>query len=50
MTLQEALAPDNLVAFQMNGETLPHEHGCPARLISPGWYGVANVKWLTEMS
>ncbi|MBV8831955.1 MAG: molybdopterin-dependent oxidoreductase, partial [Acidobacteriaceae bacterium] len=30
----------------MNGETLPPEHGFPVRLIAPGWYGIANVKWL----
>ena len=47
MTLEEALAPDNLVAYEMNGAALPPEHGYPARLIAPGWYGVANVKWLT---
>ena len=47
MTLEEALAPDNLVAYAMNGAPLPREHGFPARLIAPGWYGVANVKWLT---
>jgi DMSO/TMAO reductase YedYZ molybdopterin-dependent catalytic subunit len=47
MTLAEAMAPDNLVAYSMNGEPLPPEHGFPARLIAPGWYGVANVKWLT---
>ena len=31
----------------MNGETLPIQHGYPLRLIVPGWYGVASVKWLT---
>ncbi len=49
MTLAEALAPDNLVAYLMNGAPLPPEHGFPARLIAPGWYGVANVKWLTHI-
>ena len=33
----------------MNGEPLPPEHGFPARLIPPGRYGVANVKWLTSI-
>ena len=33
----------------MNGEPLPAEHGAPVRLIAPGWYGVANVKWLTRI-
>jgi DMSO/TMAO reductase YedYZ molybdopterin-dependent catalytic subunit len=49
MTLAEAMAPDNLVAYSMNGAPLPPEHGFPARLIAPGWYGVANVKWLTSI-
>ena len=33
----------------MNGVPLPNEHGAPVRLIAPGWYGVANVKWLTRI-
>jgi len=49
MSLAEAMAPDNLLCFEMNGETLPRDHGFPVRLIAPGWYGVANVKWLTRI-
>jgi DMSO/TMAO reductase YedYZ molybdopterin-dependent catalytic subunit len=49
MSLAEAMAPDNLLCFEMNGATLPREHGFPVRLIAPGWYGVANVKWLTRI-
>ena len=41
--------PDNLLCYEMNGEPLPPEHGFPVRLIAPGWYGVANVKWLTRI-
>ncbi len=33
----------------MNGESLPKEHGYPLRLIVPGWYAVASVKWLTDI-
>ena len=33
----------------MNGEPLPPEHGFPVRLLAPGWFGVANVKWLTRI-
>ena len=36
-----------LLAYAMNGEPLPAAHGFPLRLIVPGWYGVASVKWLT---
>jgi DMSO/TMAO reductase YedYZ molybdopterin-dependent catalytic subunit len=38
-----------LVAYAMNGAPLPAEHGFPVRLIVPGWYGVASVKWLTSI-
>jgi len=33
----------------MNGEPLPHKHGAPLRLIAPGWYGIACVKWLKRI-
>jgi DMSO/TMAO reductase YedYZ molybdopterin-dependent catalytic subunit len=49
MTLADALNPDNLLCYEMNGRPLPPEHGAPLRLIAPGWYGVANVKWLTRI-
>jgi DMSO/TMAO reductase YedYZ molybdopterin-dependent catalytic subunit len=49
MSLAEALNPDNLLCYEMNGVPLPREHGFPVRLIAPGWYGVANVKWLTRI-
>lgn len=37
---------DTLIALTMNGAPLPPDHGFPARLIVPGWVGIANVKWL----
>jgi DMSO/TMAO reductase YedYZ molybdopterin-dependent catalytic subunit len=49
MTLENALKPDLLVAYALNGEPLTCEQGFPVRLIVPGWYGVANVKWLAEV-
>ena len=49
MSVAEALDPDNLLAYEMNGAPLPAPHGAPLRLIAPGWYGVANVKWLTRI-
>jgi DMSO/TMAO reductase YedYZ molybdopterin-dependent catalytic subunit len=49
MSLQDALSRDNLLCYEMNGDRLPPEHGFPVRLIAPGWYGVANVKWLTRI-
>jgi DMSO/TMAO reductase YedYZ molybdopterin-dependent catalytic subunit len=49
MSLDEALHRDNLLCYEMNGEALPPKNGFPVRLIAPGWYGVANVKWLTRI-
>lgn len=49
MSLADALNRDNLLCYEMNGDPLPPEHGFPVRLIAPGWYGVANVKWLTRI-
>ena len=49
MSLDDAMTGDNLLCYEMNGRPLPGEHGFPVRLIAPGWYGVANVKWLTRI-
>jgi DMSO/TMAO reductase YedYZ molybdopterin-dependent catalytic subunit len=49
MSVEEALDGENLLCYEMNGLPLPQEHGFPVRLIAPGWYGVANVKWLTHI-
>ncbi len=38
--------PEVLVAYEMNGAPLPPQHGSPLRLVVPGWYGMAHVKWL----
>jgi DMSO/TMAO reductase YedYZ molybdopterin-dependent catalytic subunit len=45
-TAREAQA---LLAYVMNGEPLPLQHGYPVRLVVPGWYGVASVKWLAAI-
>lgn len=47
--LAKALDPDTLVAYLMNGYTLPEEHGYPLRALIPGIYGMKNVKWLTRI-
>jgi DMSO/TMAO reductase YedYZ molybdopterin-dependent catalytic subunit len=49
ITLENAMRPEPLVAYELNGEPLRREQGFPVRLIMPGWYGVANVKWLAEV-
>jgi len=40
---------DCLLAYRMNGEPLPPEHGHPVRVVVPGWYGVNSVKWVAEL-
>ena len=40
---------DCILAYEMNGQPLPREHGYPVRLVVPGWYGVNNVKWVEEL-
>jgi DMSO/TMAO reductase YedYZ molybdopterin-dependent catalytic subunit len=37
---------DALLAYEMNGEALPPDHGFPVRLVVPGWVGIASVKWV----
>jgi DMSO/TMAO reductase YedYZ molybdopterin-dependent catalytic subunit len=49
MSLQDALHPHNLLCYEMNGVPLPPPHGFPLRLIAPGWYGIAHVKWLKRI-
>jgi DMSO/TMAO reductase YedYZ molybdopterin-dependent catalytic subunit len=49
MPIAEAMNPANLLCYEMNGSPLPAANGYPLRLIVPGWYGVANVKWLTRI-
>jgi DMSO/TMAO reductase YedYZ molybdopterin-dependent catalytic subunit len=47
---EKALHPDTLLAWELNGEPVPHEHGGPLRLVVPGWAGVWWVKWVTEIT
>jgi len=49
LSLADATAPDVLLCYEMNGVPLPAPHGAPVRLIVPGWYGIANVKWLRRI-
>jgi DMSO/TMAO reductase YedYZ molybdopterin-dependent catalytic subunit len=49
LSVKDALDDRILLAYEMNGKPLPVEHGFPLRLIVPGWYGVAWVKWLKRI-
>ena len=46
MYLQDALSPEAMLAFALNGQPLPAQQGFPVRLILPGWYGMTQIKWL----
>jgi len=50
LPLAKARQPEVLVAYLMNGQPLPPEHGFPVRLVVPGWYGMASVKWLSKLT
>jgi DMSO/TMAO reductase YedYZ molybdopterin-dependent catalytic subunit len=41
-----AMDPDTILAYEMNGEVLPYEHGYPARVLTPGRYGFKSAKWI----
>jgi sulfane dehydrogenase subunit SoxC len=45
----KAMAEDTLLAYAMNGEPLPPDHGFPVRMLVPGWIGVANIKWVGRL-
>jgi DMSO/TMAO reductase YedYZ molybdopterin-dependent catalytic subunit len=49
LSVDDARDSGALIAYAMNGESLPLQHGRPVRLIVPGWYSVASVKWLIEI-
>ena len=49
LPLAHARDAEGLLAYAMNGEPLPIQHGHPLRLVVPDWYAVASVKWLTDI-
>ena len=49
LSLADATGEDVLLCYEMNGQPLHPAHGFPVRLLAPGWYGVANVKWLRRI-
>lgn len=49
LSCEQALAEDVLLAWGMNGAPLAPQHGFPLRLVVPGWYGMASVKWLDRV-
>lgn len=49
MTLEDAMSLGLILAYERNGAPFEHANGAPLRLIVPGWYGIANVKWLDRI-
>jgi DMSO/TMAO reductase YedYZ molybdopterin-dependent catalytic subunit len=49
LSIEDATRPEVLLAYEMNGRPLEPQHGFPARLLVPGWYGMTHVKWLTRI-
>lgn len=49
LSLADGITDEALLAYEMNGEALQPQHGFPLRLIVPGWYGMASVKWLDSI-
>ena len=46
LPVHKAMHPDTLLAYEMNGEVLPRDHGFPVRAVVPGWVGANSIKWL----
>jgi DMSO/TMAO reductase YedYZ molybdopterin-dependent catalytic subunit len=49
LSREQALTPGPMLAYALNGEPLTRHQGFPLRLLVPGWYGVAHVKWLSNI-
>lgn len=50
LSIEEAMSDDVLLAYGINGQPLPPQHGYPVRLLVPGWYGMTSVKWLARIT
>jgi sulfane dehydrogenase subunit SoxC len=50
LSLGVALGDEVILAYRLNGEPLPPQHGFPLRLLVPGWYGMTSVKWLDRIT
>jgi len=49
LTLEQALLPDVMLAYEMDGGPIPRPHGAPVRLVMPEMYGYKNVKWVDHI-
>ena len=49
MSIEKAMHPDTLLAYGLNGDDLPKDHGYPLRALAPGWVGSSSIKWLSRI-
>ena len=49
MPIDKAMHSDTILAYALNGETLPRDHGYPLRVVTPGWVGSSWIKWLGQV-
>lgn len=49
LPVEKALDPDTILAYALNGATLPKDHGFPLRALVPGWVGSSSIKWLGQI-
>jgi len=49
LPIEKALDPDTIIAYEYNNQPIPFKHGFPLRLIVPGWYAMASVKWVKRI-
>ncbi|KAK5044929.1 hypothetical protein LTR84_010301 [Exophiala bonariae] len=50
ITMQKAMQPENLIAYEINGRPLDKNRGGPVRLVVPGWFGTNSTKWLCHLT
>jgi DMSO/TMAO reductase YedYZ molybdopterin-dependent catalytic subunit len=49
LPIEKAIDPDTIIAYEYNNQPIPFKHGFPLRLIVPGWYAMASVKWIKKI-
>ena len=49
LPIDKARHPDTLLAYALNGDPLPRDHGYPLRALIPGWVGASSIKWLERI-
>jgi DMSO/TMAO reductase YedYZ molybdopterin-dependent catalytic subunit len=50
LPIEVALHPDTIIAYEYNDKPIPFKHGYPFRLVVPGWYAMASIKWVKQIT